>query len=53
MLHAWRLGFQHPMTQNWMEFRAEVPQEFVEFGVDPDELIHTRLGHSFAATSRP
>jgi 23S rRNA pseudouridine1911/1915/1917 synthase len=53
MLHAWRLGFQHPMTQNWMEFRAEVPQEFVEFGVDPDELIHTRLGHSFAATSKP
>jgi 23S rRNA pseudouridine1911/1915/1917 synthase len=53
MLHAWRLGFQHPMTQNWMAFRAEVPQEFVEFGIDPDELIHTRLGHSPAATSKP
>jgi 23S rRNA pseudouridine1911/1915/1917 synthase len=53
MLHAWRLGFVHPMTQNWMEFRAEVPQEFVELGVDPDELIHTRLGHSVAATSPP
>jgi 23S rRNA pseudouridine1911/1915/1917 synthase len=53
MLHAWRLGFQHPMTKNWMEFRAEVPQEFVGFGVDPDELIHTRLGNSFAATSKP
>ena len=53
MLHAWRLGFQHPMTKNWMEFRAEVPQEFVGFGVDPDELIHTRLGHSPAATSKP
>jgi len=53
MLHAWRLGFQHPITQNWMEFRAEVPQEFVEFGVDPNELIHPRLGHSFAATSKP
>jgi 23S rRNA pseudouridine1911/1915/1917 synthase len=53
MLHAWRLGFEHPRTQNWMEFRAEVPQEFLEFGVDPDELVHTRLGHSVAATSKP
>jgi len=53
MLHAWRLGFQHPMTQNWMEFRAEVPQEFVDFGVNPDELVHTRLGYSIAATSKP
>jgi 23S rRNA pseudouridine1911/1915/1917 synthase len=53
MLHAWRLGFQHPVTQNWMEFRAEVPQEFIEFGVDPDELVHTRLGHSVTAASRP
>jgi 23S rRNA pseudouridine1911/1915/1917 synthase len=53
MLHAWRLGFQHPMTQNWMEFRAEVPQEFVEFGVDPNELVRARLGHSIAATSEP
>jgi 23S rRNA pseudouridine1911/1915/1917 synthase len=53
MLHAWRLGFQHPMTQNRMEFKAEVPQEFVEFGVDPDELVHTRLGNSIAATSKP
>jgi 23S rRNA pseudouridine1911/1915/1917 synthase len=53
MLHAWRLGFQHPTTQNWMEFRAEVPQEFIEFGIDPDELVRTRLGHSIAATSKP
>ncbi|MBV8275914.1 MAG: RluA family pseudouridine synthase [Verrucomicrobia bacterium] len=53
MLHAWRLGFQHPMTQNWMEFRAEVPQEFFKFGVDPDELVHTRLGHSTATASKP
>jgi 23S rRNA pseudouridine1911/1915/1917 synthase len=52
MLHAWRLGFQHPMTQNWMEFRAEVPQEFREFGVNPDELFHARLGHSITATSK-
>ena len=53
MLHAWRLGFQHPITENWVEFRAEVPQEFLEFGIDPDELLHTRLGHTLAATSKP
>ena len=52
MLHAWRLGFQHPMMQNWVEFRAEVPQEFIEFGIDPDELVHTRLGHSVTAASK-
>jgi 23S rRNA pseudouridine1911/1915/1917 synthase len=53
MLHAWRLGFQHPITENWMEFRAEVPQEFLEFGIDPHELLHTRFGHTLAAASKP
>jgi 23S rRNA pseudouridine1911/1915/1917 synthase len=53
MLHAWRLGFRHPMTQNWLEFRAEVPQEFLKFGVDPDELVRTRLGNFIATTSKP
>jgi len=53
MLHAWRLGFQHPITENWVEFRAEVPQEFLEFGIDRDELIHPRLRNFLAATSKP
>jgi 23S rRNA pseudouridine1911/1915/1917 synthase len=53
MLHAWRLGFQHPIKENWVEFRAEVPQEFLEFGIDPNELLHTRLGHTLAAASKP
>jgi 23S rRNA pseudouridine1911/1915/1917 synthase len=53
MLHAWRLGFQHPITKNWVEFRAQVPQEFLEFGIDRDELVHPRLRNSLAATSEP
>jgi 23S rRNA pseudouridine1911/1915/1917 synthase len=53
MLHAWRLGFQHPITENWVAFRAEVPQEFIEFGIDPNELLHIRFGHTLAAASKP
>jgi 23S rRNA pseudouridine1911/1915/1917 synthase len=53
MLHAWLLGFQHPITENWVEFRAEVPQEFLEFGFYPDELVQPRLRDSFATTSKP
>ena len=30
MLHAYRLGFIHPVTSEYMEFRAEDPQEFDE-----------------------
>jgi 23S rRNA pseudouridine1911/1915/1917 synthase len=52
MLHAWRLGFQHPISENWVEFRAEVPQEFLEFGINRNELIHPRLRDSLAATSK-
>jgi 23S rRNA pseudouridine1911/1915/1917 synthase len=28
MLHAWRLAFEHPITQKRMEFKAAVPEEF-------------------------
>ncbi|MFL6515527.1 MAG: RluA family pseudouridine synthase [Chthoniobacterales bacterium] len=28
MLHAWKLGFQHPKTGQWKEFQAPVPQDF-------------------------
>ena len=52
MLHAWQLGFRHPISENWVEFRAEVPQEFLRFGIDPDELVHPRLRDSLAATSK-
>jgi len=29
MLHAWRLGFQHPRTGAWLEFTAPVPEDIL------------------------
>jgi 23S rRNA pseudouridine1911/1915/1917 synthase len=29
MLHAWRLGFQHPATGAWVEFVAPIPEDFL------------------------
>jgi 23S rRNA pseudouridine1911/1915/1917 synthase len=34
MLHAWRLGFFHPMTENWLEFEAGLPDDFRQVGVE-------------------
>jgi len=28
MLHAWRLGFRHPRTQEWKNFEAGLPDDF-------------------------
>jgi 23S rRNA pseudouridine1911/1915/1917 synthase len=28
MLHAWRLGFKHPTTNEWRDFEAPVPPDF-------------------------
>jgi 23S rRNA pseudouridine1911/1915/1917 synthase len=28
MLHAWKLGFQHPKTGDWKEFQAPLPEDF-------------------------
>lgn len=28
MLHAWRLGFTHPITGNWLQNEAPIPEEF-------------------------
>jgi len=56
MLHAWRLGFFHPVMEKWFEFEAEIPHEFVVLGVDTNELTHkrNRISHSGAsATSAP
>ncbi len=33
MLHAWRLGFAHPRTQVRMNFRAPLPNDFINAGV--------------------
>jgi 23S rRNA pseudouridine1911/1915/1917 synthase len=53
MLHAWRLGFTHPVLENWFEFEAEIPHEFISLGVDANELTHTRdrISRSRASTT--
>lgn len=28
MLHAWRLGFHHPITGEWVQNEAPIPDEF-------------------------
>jgi 23S rRNA pseudouridine1911/1915/1917 synthase len=30
MLHAWKLGFRHPRTDEWMTFEAPLPNDFAE-----------------------
>jgi 23S rRNA pseudouridine1911/1915/1917 synthase len=30
MLHAWKLGFRHPRTQEWKNFEAPLPDDFQE-----------------------
>jgi 23S rRNA pseudouridine1911/1915/1917 synthase len=28
MLHAWKLGFRHPRTEEWKSFEAPLPDDF-------------------------
>jgi 23S rRNA pseudouridine1911/1915/1917 synthase len=42
MLHAWRLGFFHPITENWLEFEADLPDDFLQSGVDKNRLVRAR-----------
>ena len=30
MLHAWKLGFQHPRTGEWKQFEAPLPDDFMK-----------------------
>src|SRR5438552_6570863 len=30
MLHAWKLGFQHPCTGEWKNFEAPLPEDFTD-----------------------
>jgi hypothetical protein len=53
MLHAWRLGFYHPMSGEWLEFEAEVPEDFVQAGVDTRELIRDRIGFTHRPSEEP
>lgn len=39
MLHAWRLGFCHPITGAWLEFDAPPPADFLRaVGIPPDRI---------------
>jgi 23S rRNA pseudouridine1911/1915/1917 synthase len=51
MLHSWRLAFTHPETEKWVEFTAEIPQEFGQVGVNLDELLRSGPQFTFAATA--
>jgi 23S rRNA pseudouridine1911/1915/1917 synthase len=42
MLHAWRLGFFHPITENWLEFEAELPDDFRRRGADANAVVRAR-----------
>ena len=42
MLHAWRLGFFHPITENWLEFEADLPDDFLQSGVDKNTIVRAR-----------
>ena len=43
MLHAWRLGFFHPRTENWMEFEAELPDDFRQSGADAEAVVRAGI----------
>lgn len=36
MLHAWKLGFAHPRTQQRLDFTARIPPDFIAAGVPAD-----------------
>jgi 23S rRNA pseudouridine1911/1915/1917 synthase len=42
MLHAWRLGFFHPILENWLEFEAGLPDDFVQSGVEENGIVRAR-----------
>ena len=42
MLHAWRLGFFHPVTEKWLEFEAGIPDDFAHSGVEESWIVRAR-----------
>jgi 23S rRNA pseudouridine1911/1915/1917 synthase len=39
MLHAWKLGFAHPGSGEWMEFLSPLPEDFRAAGVDREQPV--------------
>jgi len=42
MLHDWLLGFSHPIAENWLEFEAGLPDDFLQHGVEENGIARTR-----------
>jgi len=41
MLHAWRLGFTHPQSGNYVSFTAPIPAEFaIPEGISLDRVAN-------------
>jgi 23S rRNA pseudouridine1911/1915/1917 synthase len=36
MLHAWKLGFNHPRTNERVNFESPIPADFIEAGIPPN-----------------
>ncbi len=53
MLHAWRLAFFHPIAENWLEFEAGLPDDFLQSGVKENGIVRARsdLGRRNVARS--
>jgi 23S rRNA pseudouridine1911/1915/1917 synthase len=54
LLHAWHLGFIHPVSEKWLEFEAALPDDFREIGIEEYAVIRARdrIGHR-APEERP
>jgi 23S rRNA pseudouridine1911/1915/1917 synthase len=53
MLHAWRLGFFHPLRENWLEFEAGLPDDFLQSGVDANAIVRARSAIGHRDVTRP
>jgi 23S rRNA pseudouridine1911/1915/1917 synthase len=50
LLHAWRLGFFHPVNENWLEFEAALPDDFTGVGIEEYAVIRARDRTSYRAS---
>jgi 23S rRNA pseudouridine1911/1915/1917 synthase len=52
MLHAWRLGFFHPIAENWLEFEAGLPDDFLQCGLEENGIVRARSGLERCSTKK-
>jgi len=53
MLHAWKLGFEHPRTKEWMRFEAPLPNDFGDIIQTSDLVFIGGTGWSRPTISHP